>query len=80
MQVGISSLVSSQAQTALMAGAICLHNVPEGMAVAAAVYGATGNKVRAVLISAATGLVEPLSALLSVLLLAPVLTQTLVCS
>ena len=42
-----------------------LHNVPEGIAVAVALFNASRRKLQSCLLSTATGLVEPLSAVLS---------------
>ncbi|WP_035280771.1 zinc transporter ZupT [Brevibacterium album] len=54
--------------------AIALHNIPEGIAVAVPVYHATGSRMRALLLSTASGLAEPAGALLGWMLLAPFLT------
>ncbi|KAG2485956.1 hypothetical protein HYH03_015399 [Edaphochlamys debaryana] len=55
----------------VMALAIALHNIPEGVIVAAPIYAATGSRARAVGIATASGLSEPLGALLSLVLLRP---------
>ena len=60
-----------------MAVAIGLHNVPEGVAVATAVFLATRSRERAFVVASATGLVEPLAAVLSAAILAPVLSPEL---
>jgi len=44
--------------------AIAAHNIPEGMAVAAPIYGATGDKWKALWYSILSGLCEPLGAVL----------------
>lgn len=49
--------------------AIALHNIPEGIAVAAALLQATNRRAFSCIVAGATGLVEPLSAALAVLLL-----------
>lgn len=47
----------------IMALAIAVHNVPEGVIVAAPVFAATGSRTRALLAATASGLSEPLGAL-----------------
>lgn len=59
----------------IMALAIALHNIPEGVIVAAPIYAATGSRWRAVGIATASGLSEPLGALVSLLLLQPFFTM-----
>jgi len=49
--------------------AIIIHNMPEGIAMAAPIYYATGSKLKAFLISAATGLTQLLGAVVAWLLL-----------
>ncbi|GAX81348.1 hypothetical protein CEUSTIGMA_g8779.t1 [Chlamydomonas eustigma] len=58
----------------VMAVAIALHNIPEGIIIAAPIYAATGNRWKALGLATASGLSEPLGALLSLLLLHPFLT------
>jgi ZIP family zinc transporter len=72
-----------------MAIAMALHNIPEvclpqpatplislqGLAVAAAIFEATGRRARAVVTATLTGLVEPISAVLSVAILEQFLSQ-----
>ena len=43
--------------------AIAIHNIPEGLAIAAPVYYATGSRRQAFLLSFASGLAEPLGGL-----------------
>lgn len=50
---------------ARMALAIALHNLPEGVAVAAPLYCATGKRCRSALAALASGLAEPVGALLA---------------
>jgi len=52
-----------------IAAAIAIHNIPEGIAVAAPIHYATGSKKKALLVSIAAGLTEPLGALFGFLLL-----------
>ena len=49
--------------------AIAIHNIPEGLAVSAPVYYATGSRSKAFWISFASGLAEPLGALIGYLFL-----------
>lgn len=57
--------------------AIALHNVPEGIAVAVPVYQATGSKAKALGLAFASGLAEPVGAVLGFAVLRPWLTDTL---
>ena len=47
-----------------IAGAIAIHNIPEGIAVAIPIYHATGSRLKAFWYSFASGLSEPIGALL----------------
>ncbi|HEY0332315.1 MAG TPA: zinc transporter ZupT [Stenotrophomonas sp.] len=58
-----------------LAFAIAIHNIPEGIAIAVPVYFATGNKFYAFLASLASGLAEPIGAILGFALLSSVLSQ-----
>ena len=49
--------------------AIALHNIPEGIAVATALYQATPRKHFSFILATMTGMVEPLSAIIAVLAL-----------
>lgn len=49
--------------------AIALHNIPEGISVSVPIYYATGNRKRAFLYSVASGLSEPIGAVIGYLLL-----------
>ncbi|WP_022925368.1 ZIP family metal transporter [Serinicoccus marinus] len=53
----------------VLAAAIAIHNIPEGMVVAAPIYAATGSRARAMLWAAASGLAEPVGAVLGYLVL-----------
>jgi ZIP family zinc transporter len=57
--------------------AIAIHNIPEGLAVSAPIYYATGSRRQAFWISLASGMAEPLGALVGYLFLRAVLTDTL---
>lgn len=52
---------------------IAMHNIPEGIAVSVPIYFGTGKRGKAFLYSAASGLSEPLGALIAYLCLAPFL-------
>jgi ZIP family zinc transporter len=54
--------------------AIAIHNIPEGLAISAPVYYATGNRAQAFWLSFASGLAEPLGALLGFSLLRSLLS------
>ena len=60
----------------LVAVAIGLHNIPEGIAVSVPIKEATGNSRMAFLLSFASGLAEPLGALLGYLIFSPFLTPS----
>jgi ZIP family zinc transporter len=49
--------------------ALAIHNIPEGIAIAGPLYAATKNKVRSIAIATATGIAEPVGAVLGFLLL-----------
>jgi Predicted divalent heavy-metal cations transporter len=51
--------------------AIAIHNIPEGIAVAVPIYHSTGSKKKAFWLSFASGLAEPLGALIAYLFLLP---------
>lgn len=53
--------------------AIAIHNIPEGIAVSVPVYYATGSKKKAFIYSFASGLTEPLGAIIGYLILLPFL-------
>jgi ZIP family zinc transporter len=57
--------------------AIAIHNIPEGIAVAVPVYHATGNRRKAFWYSFASGLSEPLGALLAYLFIMPFWTPAI---
>ncbi len=71
---GMATFASSLADTSLgfsIAIAVAIHNIPEGIAVAVPVYFATRSRRRAFIQSFATGLAEPIGALLVYLVLMP---------
>lgn len=51
--------------------AIAIHNIPEGIAVAVPIYHSTGSKKKAFWLSFASGLAEPIGALIAFLFLLP---------
>ena len=55
--------------------AIAIHNIPEGLAVSVPIYCASGSKRKAILYSFASGLTEPLGALIGFLILMPFLND-----
>jgi ZIP family zinc transporter len=57
-----------------IAVAIALHNIPEGIAVSVPVFFATGSKRKAFWYSFASGLAEPLGAVIAYLILLPFMT------
>ncbi len=57
-----------------IAVAIAIHNIPEGMAAAIPMYYATKSRSKALAFSVATGLIEPLGALVAFAFLGPFLT------
>lgn len=57
-----------------MAAAIAMHNIPEGIIVAAPVYAATGSRWKALAVATASGLSEPLGALIALVAAKPVLS------
>ena len=62
---------------ALIALAIAIHNVPEGISVSMPVFYATGNRRKAFIYSALSGLSEPLGALIGLFILLPFISQSL---
>lgn len=56
--------------------AIAIHNIPEGIAVSVPIYYATGSRKKAFWYSFASGLSEPLGAIVGYLLLKPILTDS----
>jgi len=60
-----------------IAVAIAIHNIPEGIAVSVPIYYATGSKRKAFWHSFASGLSEPIGAIIGYLILMPFLTPAL---
>lgn len=55
--------------------AIAIHNIPEGIAVSVPIYYATGDKKKAFMYSFASGLSEPIGALVGYLILMPIMNE-----
>jgi ZIP family zinc transporter len=55
--------------------AIAIHNIPEGIAVSVPIYYATGNRKRAFWLSFASGLSEPIGAVIGYLILLPFMNE-----
>lgn len=60
-----------------LAMAIALHNIPEGVSIAIPVYVATNSKKLAIGASLASGLAEPVGAIIGYLILAPFLSEVM---
>ncbi len=77
---GMATFFASYSNLAVgipLAAAIAIHNIPEGIAVAAPVYAATGSRAKALGWATASGLTEPLGALLAAGLVAWVIPPAL---
>jgi ZIP family zinc transporter len=71
---GIATFMSalSSLEVAIpITAAIAIHNIPEGIAVAVPIYHSTGSKKKAFWLSFASGLAEPVGALIAFLFLLP---------
>lgn len=76
---GLATFVSALQEPSLaipIVVAIAIHNIPEGIAVSVPIYYATGNKKRAFLYSFASGLSEPIGAMIGYLILMPFMNDT----
>jgi len=60
-----------------IAAAIAIHNIPEGISIAMPVYYATGSRSKAFWMSFLSGFSEPLGAVLAMLILGPLISDTL---
>lgn len=77
---GLATFVSALQDPAIaipITVAIAIHNIPEGIAVSVPVYYATNDKKKAFLYSFASGLSEPIGALIGYLILMPFLNNVL---
>lgn len=75
---GIAAFTSALKEPSLgiaIAIAIAIHNIPEGISVSIPIYCATGSRKRAFLLSLASGLSEPLGAIVGYLILQPILND-----
>jgi len=75
---GLATFVSALQEPGLaipIVVAIAIHNIPEGIAVSVPIYYATGNRKKAFLYSFASGLSEPVGALIGYLLLMPLMNE-----
>ena len=71
---GLATFVSALQEPSLaipIVVAIAIHNIPEGIAVSVPIYYATGDKKKAFLYSSASGLSEPIGAIIGYLILMP---------
>ncbi|EAL9588911.1 zinc transporter ZupT [Campylobacter jejuni] len=71
---GFATFISSLDNLTLgiaIAIAVAIHNIPEGLAVSLPIYYATGDKKKAFIYSALSGLAEPLGAFVGALILLP---------
>ncbi len=78
---GMATFASAMADASLglsIAVAVAIHNIPEGIAVAVPVYFATRSRRKATLMSFASGLAEPIGALLAWLVLMSFLNDAVV--
>ena len=76
---GLATFVSALQQPGLavpIVAAIAIHNIPEGIAVSVPIYQATGSRRKAFVYSFASGLAEPLGALVGWLVLRPIMSDT----
>ncbi|MFT3875844.1 MAG: zinc transporter ZupT [Propioniciclava sp.] len=77
---GMATFFSSYSDLSVglpLAAAIAMHNIPEGIAVAAPVYAATGSRGKALGWATASGLTEPLGALIAAGLVTWVIPEAL---
>lgn len=77
---GMATFISALTQPTIafsIAFAIAIHNIPEGIAVSVPIYYATGSRKKAFIYSFASGLAEPLGAVIGYAVLRPFLSDTL---
>lgn len=77
---GLATFISALQDPAIaipIAVAIAIHNIPEGIAVSVPVYYATGDRKKAFFYSFASGLSEPIGALIGYLILMPFINDVL---
>lgn len=76
---GLATFVAALQEPALaipIVVAIAIHNIPEGIAVSVPIYYATGDRKKAFMYSVASGLSEPVGALIGYLILLPIMNDT----
>ena len=76
---GLATFIAAVENRALGVGiavAIAIHNIPEGIAVSVPVYHATGSRKKAFFLSFASGLAEPIGAVIGFFLLMTVFTPS----
>lgn len=76
---GLATFVSALQEPSLaipIVVAIAIHNIPEGIAVSVPIYYATGSKKKAFIYSLASGLSEPVGAIIGYLILMPFMSET----
>lgn len=71
-----ASAMDSNRLGIIVAVAIAAHNIPEGIVIAVPVYAASKSRLKAIGWALASGLTEPLGALVAVAFLRPVITET----
>jgi ZIP family zinc transporter len=74
LAVALTSLADLQLGIPI-AIAIAIHNIPEGVACSVPLYCATGDRRKSFLYSFLAGMVEPLGAIVAILVLLPILTD-----
>ena len=77
---GIATFVSALQEPSIaipIVTAIAIHNIPEGIAVSVPIYYATGSKKKAFFYSFASGLSEPLGAIIGYLILIPFMNDAM---
>lgn len=75
---GLATFVSALQEPSLaipIVAAIAIHNIPEGIAVSVPIYYATGDRKKAFFYSFASGLLEPVGALIGYLILMPFMSD-----
>lgn len=80
---GMATIASALVNTEIAASvalAVAVHNIPEGIAVAVPLLYGTGSRKKAFWWGAASGLTEPLGAIIALSLLFPFLSETLLAS
>ena len=70
------STLENQKLGIMVTFAIAVHNIPEGLAIAIPVYASTSSRCKAILATTLSGLSEPIGALIGLVVLKPVMSQT----